>query len=349
MVSRRTVTLRVALVSLLTATAAHAEPTSADRETARTLMQQGREARDKGDLKEALKRFKGADDIMHVPTTALEVARAQVALGQLVEARDFIAEIRQIPAKSNEPAPFKEARKRADDLDASLNGRIPSLRISVTGAPDGAEPTVSIDGVQLPASARDLPRNVDPGHHVVAVKVATKTSAGEGSQEVDVREGEQKPVEVALTMTAVDQPASPPAAVAEPPQPETPPPPMHSHSPTVLTWAGVGLGGVGIVAGTVTGILTLSKKSALKSECGPSNVCTTGTATSDLSSANSFATVSTIGFIVAGVGAGVAVVTLLVGHDEQAAPASATPTQTDSGLVVRPWIGLGAAGVGGRF
>jgi hypothetical protein len=348
MVSRRTVAALAALVSLLSAAAAHAEPTSADRETARTLMQQGREAREKGDLKEALKRFKGADDIMHVPTTALEVARAQVALGQLVEARDFIAEIRQIPAKPNEPTPFKEARKKADDLDASLNGRIPSLRISVTGAPDGAEPTVSVDGVALPASARDLPRNVDPGHHVVAVKVATKTAVGEGSQEVDVREGEQKPVEVALTMTAVEQPAPPPAAT-EPPQPETPPPPTHSHSPTVLTWAGVGLGGVGIVAGTVSGILTLSKKSALKSECGPSNVCTTGTATSDLSSANSFATVSTIGFIVAGVGAGVAVVTLLVGHDEQAAPASATPPQTDSGLVVRPWIGLGAAGVGGRF
>jgi hypothetical protein len=335
------------LASLLSATAAHADPTSADRETARTLMQQGREARDKGDLKEALKRFKGADDIMHVPTTALEVARAQVALGQFVEARDFIAEIRQIPPKPNEPAPFKEARKKADDLDASLNGRIPSLHISVTGGPDGAEATVTVDGVQLPAGALELPRTVDPGHHVVAVKVTTKTAVGEGSQEVDVREGETKPVEVALTMTAVEQPPEPPAP--EPSKPETPPPPTHSHSPTVMTWAGVGLGVVGVAAGTVTGILTLSKKSTLKSECGPSNSCPPGTATSDLNSANSFATVSTIGFIVAGVGAGVAVVTLLVGHDEQAAPPASTPPQTDSGLVVRPWIGLGAAGVGGRF
>ena len=65
-----------------------------DRETARTLMQQGRELTAKGDLKEALKRFKGADDIMHVPTTGLEVARTQAPLGLLVEARDTIARIR---------------------------------------------------------------------------------------------------------------------------------------------------------------------------------------------------------------------------------------------------------------
>jgi len=347
MVSRRcgtTLTATWIFACLLAAAAAHADPTSADRETARTLMQQGREARDKGDLKEALKRFKGADDIMHVPTTALEVARALVALGQLVEARDFIAEIRQIPAKPNEPAPFKEARKKADDLDASLNGRIPSLSISVTGAPDGATPTVSVDGVQLPAGALDLPRNVDPGHHVVAAKVVAKAATGEGSQEVDVREGEQKPVEVALVMTAVPQEPEPPAPE---PKPEAPPPPTTSHSPTVLTWASVGLGGVGVAAGTVTGIMSLSKKSTLQGEC-PGNTCPPGTASSDLDSANRFATISTIAFIAAGVGAGVAVVTLIVGHQEQSVPAAAPP-QTDSGLVLRPWIVPGAAGVVGRF
>jgi hypothetical protein len=331
------------LAVLLASTAAHADPTSADRETARTLMQQGREARNKGDLKEALKRFKGADDIMHVPSTALEVARAYVALGLLVEARDFIAEIRQIAPKPDEPEPFKEARKKADDLDTSLNGRIPSLLISIKGAPDGGQPTVTVDGTPMPAGGLGLPRTVDPGHHVVAAKVATKTAQGEGQMEVDVREGEQKPVEVAVVMTALpEQPEQP----ASQPTPETPPPPTRSHSPTVLTWVGIGLAGAGAIAGTVTGVMSMSKKSALQNEC-PNGICGPGTASSDYDAANTYALISTIGFIAAGVGAGVAVVTLIVGHDETSALPAQPPAS--EGLVVRPWIGIGGAGMSGTF
>jgi hypothetical protein len=344
MVSRRALGAACVLASLLAASAAHADPTSADRETARTLMQQGRELTAKGDLKEALKRFQGANEIMHVPTTALEVAKTLVALGQLVEARDFIAAIRQTAPRENEPVPFKQARAKADDLDASLNGRIPSLVISVKGAPDGSQPAVTVDGTAIPASVLGLPRTVDPGHHVVIAKVTTKEVQGDGTQEVDVKEGEQKPVEVALTVTAVPQaPEGPPAAA---PEPEEPPPPSTSHSPTVVTWLGVGLAGAGAIVGTVTGLMSLSKKSSLQSEC-PNHVC--GPAQdSDYNAANTDATISTIGFIAAGVGAGVAAVTLIIGHEEPSA-LPATPPQGETGLVVHPWIGFGAGGVTGSF
>src|ERR1700722_14015621 len=90
------------LALLLATTTASAEPTAADRATARTLMQQGRDLRDKGDLKEALKRFQGADDAVHAPSTALELARTQVALSLLVEARDTLAAIRRLPVKPND-------------------------------------------------------------------------------------------------------------------------------------------------------------------------------------------------------------------------------------------------------
>jgi hypothetical protein len=339
MVSRRTLGVACVLASLLATTSAHADPTPADRETARTLMQQGRELTAKGDLKQALKRFQGADDIMHVPTTALEVAKTFVALGQLVEARDFIAAIHQIPPRPNEPQPFKDARAKADDLDASLNGRIPSLTITLKGLPDGEQATVSVDGTAIPAGALGLPRAVDPGHHVVTAKLASKTSTGDGTTQVDVKEGEQKPVEVALTVTAVPQAEQPAAAPAE----AEAPPPTRVHTPTVITWVGIGVAGAGVIAGTVTGIMSLSKKSALSKECandtcGPSS-------DSDYDAANTYATISTIGFIAAGVGAGVALVTLIVGHDEPAPP----PPPAETGLVVHPWIGLGTGGVGGTF
>ena len=79
---------------------ASAEPTAADRETARSLMQEARDLRDKGHVQDALKRFKAADDIMHVPTTGLEVARTQASMGMLVEARDTVANIRKLPVGS---------------------------------------------------------------------------------------------------------------------------------------------------------------------------------------------------------------------------------------------------------
>ena len=49
---------------------AHADPSAADKETARALMNEGRTDRDKGDLKAAVKAFAAADALMHVPTTA---------------------------------------------------------------------------------------------------------------------------------------------------------------------------------------------------------------------------------------------------------------------------------------
>lgn len=56
-------------VTPLAVRVAHAEPTAADKETARTLMQDGRAKRTKGDHAGALEAFRAAHGIMKVPTT----------------------------------------------------------------------------------------------------------------------------------------------------------------------------------------------------------------------------------------------------------------------------------------
>jgi hypothetical protein len=317
---------------------AHADPTAADRVTARGLMQQGRDLRDKGDLAGALKRFKGADDIMHAPTTGLELARTQVALGMLVEARDTLAAVRRIPVKPNEPGPFKEARGKVEELDTDLSVRVPLLTISLKGTPEGEKATVTLDTEALAPGVVGLPRPVNPGHHVVTAKSAS----AEGKAEIDVREGDQKPLEVTLVATHDDANANASADASESAPEEAPAPPSRSHGPTLLTWAGVGLGVVGVGVGAVAGAMSLSKKSALAKECtndicGPSSY-------GDYNAASSLATVSTVGFAVAGVGAAVAVVTLAVGHK-----ADATAPAPASGLRMIPWVGLGAGGVRGSF
>ena len=99
-----------------------------------------------------------------------------------------------------------------------------------------------------------------------------------------------------------------------------------SHSPGLVTWIGVGLAGAGVIAGSVTGLMAIPKTSGLTGECA-NHVCGP-TAHSDLDSANTLATVSNVAFAVAGVGAAVAVVSVVVGHEAPAEPTGEPATAT---------------------
>jgi hypothetical protein len=102
-----------------------------------------------------------------------------------------------------------------------------------------------------------------------------------------------------------------------------------------------GVGGAGLLVGGITGFLAMGKKSDLD------KVCTNGTcppsAQSDLDSYHSMGMISTIGFIVAGVGAAAGVV-LLVTQPKNPPPQAATTK-----LQVTPYVGLGSVGAIGRF
>jgi hypothetical protein len=354
MASRRarltlTATTLATATLLLSTSGAWAQASAADRETARSMMQEGRDLRDKNDLKGALARFKAADDIMHVPTTTLEVARTQASMGLLVEALDTIAALHKVPEKPDDPQPFKEARAKADELGTQLETKVPSLTITVSGAAEGDSPAVSIDGTSLPTAVIGLPRKVDPGHHVVTAHAAS----GDAKSEIDVAEGDKKDVALALAAGGDKGDEATPSSEGGKDV---------VHSPGGLTYAGFVIGGVGLVAGSVTGIMSLSKASAVKDECNANKLCAQGQPASDLSSGKTLATISTISFVVAGAGAGLAIVSLLVGH-KSSAPASATPADPsaepgaepatppapESRIHVTPWIGAGSAGVFGTF
>jgi hypothetical protein len=334
MASRTRLVFSAVTATLLLGSAlAYAEPTAAEKETARGLMTQGRTQRASGDVKGALKSFQAADSLMHVPTTGYELAKTQEAAGLLVEARDTALRVARMPVQPGEAAPFAEARTNSQQLGDDLAERIPTLKITVTGAADGEDPLVSVDGGK-PASLSvlGLGARVDPGHHTVTAK----TPHGAAKQEVDVAEKESKDVTLALVATsgADDTTTTPPVDAGPPPDTTTG---EKSHA---LTYVSFGVAGAGVLVGTITGILTLSKKSA--AGC-TNNLCPSST-WSDIDSAHSFATVSTISFIVAGVGATVGVLSLLLGNDS-AAPAQPAPAEAR----VTPWIGLGSAGVRGTF
>ena len=329
------VTGRIVLCAALACSAAltvtgtaHAEASAADKETARRLMAEAREKRTANDLKGALQGFLAADALMKVPTTGMEVARTQVALAMLVEARDTALRVARAAPEGEEPAPFTRAREEARELSEELVKKIPTVTVQLAGADPGAVPQVTIDGASIPAASLGMPRTLNPGHHTITAAAGNK----QAKAELDVAEAEHKDVKLDLVVAG--------PAVRPPPPPPKPEAAGGIGKPLFL--GGAVVAGAGLVLGGITGVMSLSKTNSVKSNC-VNNKCPPSQQ-SDIDSAHSLATVSTIGFVVAGVGAAVGVVGLVLWSGESkgegSAPASAS---------LSTWIGAGSAGVRGTF
>jgi hypothetical protein len=280
----------------------------------------------------ALRSYRAADGMMHVPSTAIEVAKTLARLGQLVEARDQALALLRLPKTEPEPPPFVAARVEAERLASSLGTRIPTLALRVTGLAAGDVPTVRVDDEVVTADALSLPRRANPGLHRI---VATAAGRADVVREVQLAEGRTAPVELPFD-PALPQ-APPPGPVASPqPLPAVPPDlPPASRSPGAATWAALGVGAAGLVVGTIAGILELSKASTVKGECN-GNACPE-TARGDLNGANTLANVSNVALGVGVAGAAVGAVLYFT--------APRGPVQPSVGVL----HGGGSVGVGGSF
>jgi hypothetical protein len=322
---------------------------AADRETARALMHEGDALRDKRDWKGALERYLAADAIMHVSTTGLAVARAEVELGMLVEAHDVLIDLMRVAAKPNEPTPLSDARAAAQALSDDLEGRIPSVRVVPVGT---ATVTVTIDGAVIPPAAIIAYRRVNPGHHVVAARVG----AVERHEDVVLIEREKR--DVTLDLSAAP-PVGAGTALREPTLPEPSSPSMSSETlPSgtgpykPLAVVGFGLGAAGIVVGSITGVLSISKANAAKavpaSQGGCLNdQCGAGTH-SDIDASEALGNISTAAFIAGGAGLvlGVTSLVLLVKRSQRSTGANAARPRQGS---VSPCIGPLGGCVRGSF
>lgn len=96
-----------------------AAPSAAERDTARSLMDEGDRMLTSGKLREAMERYRAAHAIMHVPTTGVELARVQARLGLLVEARATAMEVVNLQrAEADEPTVYQRKQLREHGLRA---------------------------------------------------------------------------------------------------------------------------------------------------------------------------------------------------------------------------------------
>jgi hypothetical protein len=337
---------RPGLVALLTlsliAAPALAQPSAADRVTARQLVDQGDERAEAKDYAAALKSYQAAHALMGVPTTGIEVVKVLVETGKLLEARELALSTAHLPRKANEPAVFGRAREQAEDIAQKLVPRLASLRVGVEGAPPGVPVALKIDDALIPTAAAELPRKVNPGKHRVSATAPGQTA----SAEVELGEGETRDLPLPLSalegapLLANDTEGARPSAgpMTSPSHGET----DSAETQRPLLYGAFGAGALGFTVGSITGLMSLSRASSAKQGC-VGNQCPAGNR-DDADAAKSLGTVSNISFAVGILGAGLGVYTLLT--SPSAGPKRAAAQSTSQ---LTPLVGADRIGLAGVF
>jgi hypothetical protein len=330
---------------LLWSAPAAAQDASAENvAAARTLGIQGVQLADAGKCDQAIEKLSRAEALYHAPTILGRLGECQVAVGQIVLGTENLNRVVREPLAANAPQAYRTAQDRAKKaLDAAL----PKIAyLTVTVEPRDAKVEVKVGGAPLSSALIGVERPTDPGTHDV---VATAPGYLEARSSVTLAEAGHQSVALALQPDPNAQPVTPPPAETIPPGGTLTPPPgaqpppdrQESSGSKTLGYVLLGVGGVGIVAGSVTGILAIGAKGDL--DC-PQNRCV-GKEGDDLESAKTMAMVSTISFAVGIPAAAVGVVLLVTGGSKSETGKLDRPR----GFSAKPYFGLGEAGVVGTF
>ncbi|MDB4945602.1 MAG: hypothetical protein JWP97_5136 [Labilithrix sp.] len=306
---------------------------AADTATARTLGVEGVTLANSGNCKEASEKLERAEKLHHAPTTATRLGECEIELGRLVRGTERLQRVIREPLGATPHPAFATAVARARKALEGALPRVASLRVGVA-APPGTKLLVTIDDEPMSDATVDTDRAMDPGTHTVGV---TAEGFFPAKAVVVLEEGQAKtvPFELRRDPNAVAR-ATAPLSTGDPAGAESRPP-TSSRLPYVL--AAIGGATLGLGAGVLGAVQVSDKQASLDAVCGPRHVCPTS-AQHDIDGARTWATVSTVGFVTAGVSAAALAALFLT------APA-ARPAQT--GLRMRPRVGATSVGLDGVF
>ena len=302
--------------------AAHAALSVRDRQDAAVLTNKARAAARAARHTEAAEMFRKADELDPTSARKLELSKSLVADGKLVEASQILNNLLNDPALGPRDKWAKDAAKKQL---AQFESRIPWLQVHVVGPAGPVKARVEVDGKEVEP---DTEAPVDPGKHAIGVDAEGFESA---DRNVTLAEGEHKQVTITLE------------PVAKPP----PPKPKESGGTKIPAIAAFGVGAVGLGVGAVFGILAFDETAKAKQFCD-GNTCPARKEVVDarnLAIANG--NVSTVGFVVGGVGIAAGIVLLLTVGSSSDTPADNADKK--DAFTVRPYVGAGDVGLVGTF
>lgn len=313
--------LVLALASLSSSSAFADGPSAADKAAAKTLATEGDAALKKKDYKTAFDKFDQASRLVpDSATVALGLARAQVGLGKPVDAKESYNNVVRAAGLPGAAAAYKAAQRDAEKELKGLDAKMGGIVITVDGPSDA---TLTVDGAPAKAGER---RAVNPGDRVVK---GTAPGYRPAEEKVTVKEGGDTPVTLKMEK---DAPKEAPKVEA-PAVPEEPPPPPPPPSSGLRTGAYIaaGVGVAGLAVGGIFGLLAKGKHDDLKKTCLDGELCPMSEK-GNIDSFKSNANISTIGFIVGGVGVVAAIPLFIASRPSKDAP----PPSTSAFLTVGP-------------
>jgi hypothetical protein len=307
------------------------------RTKARDLVNDGVEEFEAGHFEVARVKFMDAAELVQAPTVAVWAARAHEKLGKLVEA----AELYQLALvmKPNELWSGQTQQKAQKDASVALEAlkqRIPTVRVEIP-ATAGTNVVIVIDDVMLPMSAPSLERQVNPGSHVVAAKRDGQILMQET---IVLAEGDRRMLPLRLpdrVSHESDVRVGMVALRAGQIQPMRAPDASPSKWRRNLTWATLGVGAAGLTLGTVAGVVTIMKHSELRDDNCSDTTCRGLQFEGRVDSHNTWRAVSTVSYIVGGVGAAAGVTLMLL------------PASKETGPKIGIAVGPGAVAINGVF
>jgi tetratricopeptide (TPR) repeat protein len=321
--------LAAAGLALAVALAAPAASAAGSAE-AKQLVTTGQAALKAQKFAEAAAAFQKADELKPSPATKVEIGRALAGQGKLVAASQALhAAMDAAKGVSAAKKAGADAKKLLDELEP----KIPWIQLVVQGPTTPAK--TFIDGQEVDASA-ELP--YDPGDHTVAAEAPGFARA---EQRVNLVEGAHAKLTLEMTKDA--------AAAAPEAAPEAGSSGKGSIVPALV---GFGVGAVGLALGTAFGVMAFGEKSkaddakAGYTKCIKNPDCSGKTAlgyqsdfNNALDTSKTDGTISTVGFVVGGVGVAAGVTFLFWRPFGKKA----------DGAALMPVVGPRSVGLAGRF
>ena len=330
------------------------------RAAARSLATEGATAFNEGRYQEAVELFSKAEALVHAPPHLLFLARSHAKLGQFVKAREAYLKIVKETLPANASPAFRNAQSSASDEVQLVEPRIASLTVKVEGGQAAKDLAVLVDGAPINALLIGVAQPIDPGQHKIE---AGATGLRAPEQAVTLAEGERKTIVLKLESAPGAAPlvavAQAPAATTEPQPtataaPASSPAPQKDEGPAqkddksglrIGSYAAFGVGVLGLAAGTFFTLQSVSKRNEADEkwdECGTD--CRSDDPLAEEvdgldRDADSAQTLGIVGFAVGAVGVGVGTTLFIM----------SSGGSKESATRIQPYVGLGMAGVKGRF
>jgi hypothetical protein len=320
-----------------------------DRAGARAAASQGIKAFKAGRWAEAADLMARAEALLHAPTHLLYLGQAEEKQGHLVKARETYLKLTRETLPSNASPAFKKAQADGERLLEALEPRLPYVNVLVVPK-DAAELNVTMDGAPVPAAIVGVEHPIDPGEHTFQ---ATAKGWEGDPVTISIAESEHKNVEMALRQTetppAEDVGGAGAAAADAGAKGGGAPPATPAASGGMSPWTiggfvGLAVGAAGIGMGTYFVLDAASLRDKADGLCTLANGGCPEDKRDQVDSYDSDADASNrlaiVGYVVGGVGVVGGIAALMIGANDDSAPAEAG---------VRPYFGPATLGLTGRF